>query len=216
MKKNLYLILIFILVNSCKKNEKWYSEKQICECYSSSHLDILSNFDNKLNNCLTDFNSGLNTKNLNIKKENLKEFAAKIGFALTKNLIKNCPNYQKDFNEIVLSKYSKSDTNNLNTKIDSIKLKLKTDKNNSTELIKLAEYRVLNSELDSALNLVNQVIKINSKSEGGYFVRSFIYHKKGLINKSIEDYKKLKKITKNSERKKWSELMIINLQQQLK
>ena len=88
-------------------------------------------------------------------------------------------------------------------------------KNNTTDLINLAEYVILQKDLNSALDLANEAIKIDPNLESGYFLRSYIYQQKGFLYKSIEDYKKLERITKNSDLKLMCELMTLNLEQQL-
>jgi len=217
MKNKVFIILIVFFCTNCSKGiKKWYSEEEICECYSESDLLKLSDFDSKLGDCLSDFNNGLNTDDLKLDKDELKLFAESQIFKLTEILIQKCPAYQSDFNEIFLNKYSKRDTTDLIKKIDSITYKLNGDKNNVTDLINLAEYAILQKNLNFALDLANKAIKINPSIESGYLLRSYIYQKKGSLSKSIEDYKKLEKITNNSDLKLLCELMILNLEQQLK
>jgi tetratricopeptide (TPR) repeat protein len=205
MRKTLGILICLLILSSCiNKN---YSVESICDCYSKSEI---IKFDQKLNGCLSEFNAELNEN----KKLNSEELYKAELTKLTKNLISNCEQYQKDFNEILLNKYSNRKTteiqrNELLEKIDS-------NENKAVNLIRLSELEIVNGNYEQAEKLINQSIQLDSNIESAYLVKGFLSHKKSDFEQAISDFEIMRKITKSNELKFMADLMILNLKQEMK
>lgn len=215
MTKSIFIFLIcFSILLSCKEGDnKIYSSDTICECYSESEFD---QFDSAFNNCLTVFNEAMNKRMKSLKKEDLEDFGENQLFLLTKELVQTCPKYQKDFNTVLLARYSNRNKDNLDIRIESLLKEIDSVNNKAGRYIQLAELEILNEDYKNALNTVNISIKMDPEIESSYFVRGFLYHRNGQYKKAISDYTILRDITKQKQLRQIAELNILNLEQELK
>jgi len=205
MRETFGILICLLILSSC--SDKNYSVESICDCYSKSEL---IKFDQKLNGCLSEFNAELN----NNEKSNSEELYKAELTELTKNLISNCKQYQKDFNEVLLNKYS----NRKVTEIQRNELLAKIDSNENkvVNLIRLSELEIANGNFEQSEKLINQSIKLDSNIESAYLVKGFLNHKKNDFEQAISDYEFMKEITKSEELKFMADLMILNLKQEMK
>jgi len=194
-----------LILSSCRN--KNYSVESICDCYSKSEL---IKFDQKLNGCLSEFNAELN-KNEKLNSEEL--YKAELS-KLTKNLISDCKQYQQDFNEILLNKYSKREVTEIQRK--ELLEKIDNDENKVVNLIRLSELEISNGNFEQAEKLINQSIKLDSNIESAYLVKGYLNHKKNNFEQAISDFEFMKEITKSDELKFMADLMILNLKQEMK
>tara|TARA_R110000868_G_scaffold399453_2_gene673203 strand:+ start:4386 stop:5033 length:648 start_codon:yes stop_codon:yes gene_type:complete len=209
----LFVIPIFTLL-SCKKVSKdWYAGNEVCECYSQS--DFIG-FDNTLTSCVKKFNTELNKQKKDTKSEDLENFEKNHLMELSKQLIKICPKYQKDFNTVLLNRYSNRNKENLNQRKDSLLRVIDTASNEGSRYIQLAELEIVNGNFNQAINSVNKSIELNPKMEMSYFVRGFLNHKKGDITNALMDIKTMRDLTKQKDLKIVADLWILNLEQELK
>jgi tetratricopeptide (TPR) repeat protein len=205
MRETFGILICLLILSGCRN--KNYSTESICNCYSESEL---TNFDQKLNGCLSEFNAELNQN----EKLNSEELYKAELTKLTKNLISNCEQYQKDFNKVLLNKYS----NRKITEIQRNELleKINNNENKTVNLIRLSELEIVNKNFEQAEKLINQSIKLDSNIESAYLARGFLYHKKGDIQKAISDFQIMREITKNNELKYMADLWILNLKEEIK
>ncbi len=208
--RKLTLIIILITFFSCKsQNDASYSSEEICICYSKSNNE---NLDLKLNSCLTEFNKALNSNYQLLEKKdvNLQMFSNQELNKLVKELIQNCPNYQKDFNSILFNKYSKDFRGLVKQKdsiTDLVNRKVSEDKN----LGVLAEIEILEKNYDKSFELINKSIKLNPDIEYSYWIRAYLNHQKKDFNKAILDFEKARELTIGAENKMALGLFIENL-----
>lgn len=205
MRKTLGILIYLLILSSC--SNKNYSVESICDCYSKSEL---TKFDKKLNNCLLGFNTDLN----NNEKLNSKELYKAELSELTKKLISNCKEYQTDFNEVLLNKYSKWNPNKI--KKNELQKKIDNNDNKALNQIKLSELEIAEGNFKRAENLINQSIKLNSNTEKAYLVRSYLNHKKNDFKQAILDFEIIRKITKSNDLKFMADLCILNLKKEMK
>ena len=201
MNKILSLLIITIILTGCKKNNEDPQIDEICSCYTDQTSNEL---DKTLKSCLNDINA---------KKE--KPLSEEKILTITKELIQSCPKYQNDFNQMLLSRYERRrDVLNLKD-IDSIEKLIENDINAAVNQSKLAEYKILEGDLDKAFILVNKSIENNKNIEIGYWIRGFLYHQKGDFKNAIADCNKLNQLTKQENMKIASELWKLNLKEEL-
>ncbi|WP_281848049.1 tetratricopeptide repeat protein [Olleya namhaensis] len=205
MRETFGILICLLILSSC--SDKNYSVESICHCYSKSEL---IKFDQKLNGCLSEFNAEIN-KNEKLNSEEL--YKAELS-KLTKNLISNCKQYQQDFNEILLNKYSKRKVTEIQRK--ELLEKIDNDENKVVNLIRLSELEIANGNFEQAEKLINQSIKLDSNIESAYLVKGFLNHKKNDFELAISDFEFMKEITKSDELKFMADLMILNLKQEMK
>ena len=189
------------------------SPETICQCYSQSEF---IGFDETLKGCLTEFNATVNKKKKDVNKEDSVNFAENQLMILLKELIQTCPKYQMDFNNVLLNRYSNRNKDNLEMRMDSLQKVIDSADNKAGRYIQLSELEILNEEYDRANESVNTSIKMNPKMEMSYFVRGFLYHRKGQLTDAISDFKTMRNLTKQSQLKQIGDLYILNLEQELK
>lgn len=208
MKK---IISVFFLLTffGCKSQEdKWHSVSKICDCYSK--IDG-KNIDLKLNNCLEDFNRGLTSENVDFKnsKMDMSTYARLKIEKLSKELIQKCPKYQEDFNSILINKFS--NTYPLISKKDSISNLVKRKINNSNNLRELSGIAVAENELETALELINESIKLDPKFDFSYWIKVLVLQKQNKFKEAASICEQCKKMTKDLNSKFYCDLMIENL-----
>ncbi len=215
MTKSKFIIIICLLAFiACKeKNKELYSLTNICECYSKSEF---VGFDKTLSSCLTEFNAAVNKKKQETKEIDLIDFEKNHLMEMMKKLIQTCPKYQTDFNTVLLGRYSKRNRENLEKRKDSLLKVIDSIDNKAGRYIQLSELEILNGEYDKATKSINTSIELNPKMEMSYFVRGFLYYRKGDFNKAISDLKTMRKITEKGDLRLTADLWILNLEQESK
>ncbi len=213
-KRTFLLSICFLTLLSCKdKNNDWYSENTICECYTQSEF---VGFDKTLTGCLEEFNTLLNQKKEEAKNEDLENFDKNHLMELSKRLIKTCSKYQKDFNNVLLDRYSNRNKENLEQRKDSLLTVIDSVDNKAGRYIILSELEILGGDYDKALESINTSIEMNPNMEMSYFVKGFLNHRKGDFTNAISDIKTLHDITKNPDLRTLASLWILNLEQEIK
>jgi len=204
MRKTFSILIILLILSSCKyNNSKSYSTESICDCYSKSEI---VKFDQKLNSCLLEFNKSLKSKDL--QKAELTE--------LTKELISNCSQYQKDFNKVLLNKYSKRNKENIELERIELLEKINSDENKPVNLIRLSELEIVAEDYEKAELIINQSLELDSSIETAYLVKGFLNHRKKDFEEAIADFKTMRKITSNNDLKFMADLWILNLKEEMK
>lgn len=208
MKK---IISVFFLLTffGCKSQEdKWHSVSKICDCYSK--IDG-KNIDLKLNNCLEDFNRGLTSENVDFKnsKMDMSTYARLKIEKLSKELIQKCQNYQEDFNSILINKFS--NTYPLISKKDSISNLVKRKINSSNNLRELSGIAVAENDLETALELINESIKLDPKFDFSYWIKVLVLQKQNKFKDAVSICEQCKKMTEDLNSKFYCDLMIENL-----
>ena len=211
--KFLFTICLLILCGCKEKNKALYSLEDICNCYSQSEF---VGFDATLSSCLTEFNTAINKEKEKAKKEDLVDFEKNHLFDMMKELIQTCPKYQKDFNKVLLGRYSKRNKENLSKRKDSLLNLIDSVENKAGRYVQLSELEILNGDFDKATESINTSIEMNPKMEMSYFVRGFLNHRKGDFNKAISDFKTMRSITEQQDMSLTADLWILNLEQELK
>lgn len=209
----LFTISLFILLSCKDGNRDWYSENEVCECYTQSEF---IGFDSTLKACLAQFNIELNKKKKEAKTESLENFEKDHLMELTKRLIRTCSKYQKDFNSVLLNRYSNRNKENLNQRRDSLLKLIDSAASKAGRYIQLSELEIINGDFDQAAKSINKSIEINPKMEMSYFVRGFLNHRKGDVTNALLDIETMRDITKQSDLKLVADLWILNLEQELK
>jgi len=206
MKKPLYFLLLLLVVN-CQKSKQPSIVQNICECYKIQK-DV--GMDSKLNNCLKDFNNRIAQLENN---ELIKQEFETLAF----NLISYCEEYQYDFNKMKLSIYKgREELLNIKEK-DSLENLIKNQENLSINLSKSAEFKIIEGNLDEAMQLVNRSIKIDNQIQISYYIRSFLHHKNGEFQKAIDDIISFGNLTENDENARFAfELTKHNLEVKVK
>lgn len=205
MRETFRILICLLILSSC--SNKNYSVESICDCYSKSEL---TEFDQRLNGCLSELNAELD-KNDKLNSEEL--YKAEL-INLTKNLISNCEQYQQDFNEILLNKYSKRRVTEIQR--NELLEKIDNNENKVVNLIRLSELEIVKGNFEKAEKLINQSIKLDSNIESAYLVKGFLSHKKNEFEQAISEFEFMKEITKSDELKFMADLMILNLKQEIK
>ncbi len=205
-----FIVIILIFIIGCKGgSDNSYTINEICECYENQQIQQI---DKRLGECLNGLNKWLNSKNINFEeKETLGKEEL---FKVTKKLIASCSNYQTDFNTVLLSRYESRNEKIDKSKRDSTINRIKRGENSAVNKSILAEYEIIDGKYESAMNLVNESISENSSNEIAYWVRGFLYHRNGEIEKAIIDCDKLEKISKNLDMIHAIELWKTNLEKE--
>ncbi len=213
MRKTLFLIFCLKVLISCQEKKKdLYSSEIICDCYTQTEF---VGIDKTLNSCLTDFNIAINQKKKESQQDN-KNFERDYLMELSEKLIKTCPDYQKDFNNMLLNRYSKRNRENLIKRKDSLLKIIDSVDNKAGRYVQLSELEILSGDFEQATKSVNTSIEMNPKMEISYFVRGFLYHRKGDITNAISDVKTMRDITQQADLKSVADLWISNLEQESK
>ena len=205
MKQTFRILICLLLLISCKNED--FTVESICNCYSNSEQ---GKFDQKLNGCLSDFNAEL-SKNVNTSSEEFYKTQLSI---LTKNLVSNCKQYQKDFNKVLLNKYSRRTVTE--TQRNELLEKIDRNENKVVNLIRLSELEIINSNFEQAEKLINKSIELDSNIESAYLVKGFLNHKKGDFKQAISNFETMREITNNNDLKYMADLWILNLEQEMK
>ncbi|HIP49048.1 MAG TPA: hypothetical protein EYG92_08815 [Lutibacter sp.] len=188
-------------------------QSTICECYTQSEF---LGFDQTLTGCLEGFYTALNQKKKETKNENFENFDKNHLMELSKRLIKSCTKYQKDFNTVLLSRYSNRNKENLEQSKDSLLAVIDSVDNKAGKYIILSELEILSGDYDNAFKSINTSIEMNPNMEMSYFVRDFSYHRKGDFKNAISDLKTLHDKTNNPDLRNLASLWILNLEQEIK
>nr|WP_315221652.1 hypothetical protein [uncultured Flavobacterium sp.] len=193
------LIFLVICITGCgQKKEESIPFEELCDCYSKS---TETNLDTKFNGCI-DFKKV--TKNYDSKKymEEVKN--------AVRRLIKECPTYQKDFNQNFLNKFENPRPSLVSQK-DSlskcVERQVEISKNNS----KLAEISIQEKDFKKALAFVNKALELEPNNEYCHWIKSYIFQKEKDFNKAIGEFELINRNTTDSSSKAYNELMVENL-----
>ena len=112
---------------------------------------------------------------------------------LSMNMIKECPVYQADFNQILLGKYDDKKINNLPSKIEESERKIEEDERVSFNLMNLAELQIINNKEEIAYEqareiMMNSMERLKNKSyESDNLIKSAYKYSRNKINKESQE-----------------------------
>ena len=209
MRINIWLpiLLLFSCANS---KTKWYSSEEICTCFSSQ---VAGDFDQKLGNCLTDFNNGLEPafQHLSHKDTSISDFGDVQLLQLTKELVSTCPQSALELNKLMLTRHT---SENMNLDFDRKKVTeaLSKGKDSILNLLKLADLELIDGNDLESRRILEKVLKMNPNATYAHFTMVSLNYKQGDIDSAIEHISKVMDLASDDESKKGYELIKISLE----
>jgi tetratricopeptide (TPR) repeat protein len=194
-----YILAILILIFfGCNKNKiVSITTSEICECYSKSKE---TNIDIKLNNC-TDFKTVVNNADT-------LEFQKKITNSVI-NLIKECPEYQDDFNLILINKFE-TPSPLLISQNDSILKCINSKIDLAKNYSKLAEIAIQKKEFQQAMTHIETAQLLDKSNEYMHWIKAYLFQKKNDFDNAIKEFEYIN-LTADKDSKAFNNLMIENL-----
>jgi tetratricopeptide (TPR) repeat protein len=156
----------------------------------------------------------LTIENAHKKNTDLEKFSKNELTKLVGELIQKCPNYQKEFSEILDNKFLQNNEANIKDK-DSIEMLVQKKIEIAKNIGKLSELAIKENDFQKSLELINIAITLNPKLEYNYWIRAFLNKRNGEFLKAREDFKMINILDTISDSKRFNELMIKSLTKEL-
>lgn len=198
--KYIFLIVLFSVISCVKKKDSESLATQVCDCYKQSPEKYI---DEKLNSCLQKIASE-NSK-AQISEEQLHDFI--------KNLIRKCPEYQNDFNQLFLDKFEEPKPKLLRQK-DSLLNNLSDTNRKAANLCLLAEISIQENNHKEAASYIDESIKMDPENYYSHWVRSYLFQKDKNFDQAISELEAIDRFSEDSEVKLFGDVMIENLKQE--